>query len=180
MAVLLLAIVMVSAQVSTESWLRTLVPVLEDVRKSIGPRLTAAPGSLPPSPITGHSAALFAIRIGVDSVDVDERVVKAMDRLIAWRKDPKPLSSDDEAIVDRWVEALHVKVAGRLLAKGVATSFCDDLCVAGYVRNADTLFDGTPRQRRDEQHRMLLDTLTEAVLAPPERTHELHWEFARP
>ena len=164
MAVLLLAIVMVSAQVTTESWLRTLVPLLEDVRKQVGPRVTVAPGTLPPSPITGHSAALFAIRIGVDSVEVDERVVAAMDRLIEWQKQPKPLSSEDEAIVGRWVEALHVKVAGRLLAKGVATSFCDDVCVAGYVRNAGTLFDGTEKQRREQQHRMLLDTLTDAVL----------------
>jgi hypothetical protein len=167
MAVLLLAIVMASVQLSTESWARTLVPLLEDVRRAIGPHLTVNPGSLPPSPITGRRSALFAIRIGVESVDVDERVVKGMDRWLEWIKRPKSLSPDDEALIGRWVDELHVKIAGRLLAKGVATSFCDDVCLAGYVRNPNTLFDGSERERREQQQRVVLDTFAAAVLSEP-------------
>lgn len=162
----LLALAVLSAQYSVDSWARTLVPLLESVRSSIGPHITAAPGTLPPSPITGHSAALFAIRIGVDSVPVDEQVVKTIDRLLQWRKQPKPLSAEDQALIERWTDELRVKVVGRLAGRGLATAPCDDVCVGRHLTNPETLFDGSRREREEERDRVLLDALTTAVLKP--------------
>jgi hypothetical protein len=163
---LFLTAVLATAQLGIESWARTLVPLLEDVRKAIGPRVTVEPGTLPPSPITGRSAALFAIRIGVDSLDVDERVVRTIDRLLEWRRTPKPFSDEEVAILTRWVDELRSRVAGRLLAQGKATTYCDDVCVAGHLTKPEGLFQGTPRQRAEERNRLLVEALAEAVLEP--------------
>ena len=156
---------LLSAQQSVDAWVKALVPLLEDVRDDMGPSVTVAPGTLPPSPITGRSAALIAIRIGVNSIDVDEQVVQTIDRLLDAQRQSKPLSEGDRQLITRWVDELRVKLLGRLVARGKAAD-CDDLCLSGHLTKPDTLFEGTRRQREEERNYVLLETLAAAIQEP--------------
>ena len=140
---------------------RSLVPLLKDVRRSVGTKAIVEPGTLPPSPFTGRNSTLVAVRIGFRSVNVEPKVVEAMDRLLAWNPQ-QPLKAEDRALVERWVEELRVKVLGRLAAtaKGVA---CDDACLTGHISNASSLFGSTKREREEARDELLLTALAEVI-----------------
>lgn len=140
---------------------RALVPLLKDVRARIEPRVVVEPGTLPPSPITGRSSTLFAVRIGVRSRQVDQAVVQAMDRLLG-RPPDQPLAAEDQALVARWLDALSVKVLGRLAAARLPTD-CDQVCVVQRLTNPDSVFGATAREQRDARDDMLLEAFIEAV-----------------
>jgi hypothetical protein len=140
---------------------RALVPLLKDVRARIEPRIVVEPGTVPPSPLTGRSSTLFAVRIGVRSRQVDQAVVQAMDRLLAWKPD-QPLAAEDLALVARWLDELSVKVLGRLAAARLATD-CDQVCVVQRLTNPDSVFGATAREQQDARDDILLEALIEAV-----------------
>ena len=143
---------------------RALVPLLKDVRASIEPRISVEPGTLPPSPITGRSSTLFAVRIGVRSRQVDGRVVEAMDRLLRW--DPRqPLGGDDRDLVERWLDELSVKVLARLAAARMPVA-CDEVCVVQRLTNPDSVFGANAREQREARDDLLVEALIEAVGEP--------------
>jgi hypothetical protein len=41
-------------------------------------------GTLPPSPFTGTPTTLIAVRIGTETVEIDPKVVSALEQLRAW------------------------------------------------------------------------------------------------
>ncbi|HUE84822.1 MAG TPA: penicillin acylase family protein [Vicinamibacterales bacterium] len=140
---------------------RALVPLLRDVRARIEPRVTVEPGTLPPSPFTGRNSTLFAVRIGVRSRDVDEEVVKAMDRLLRWDT-RQPLGAEDRTLVERWLEVLQVKVLSRLAAAGLPVE-CDQVCVVQRLTNPDSVFGANAREQQEARDDVLLEALIEAV-----------------
>jgi hypothetical protein len=143
---------------------RALVPLLTDVRARIEPRISVEPAPLPPSPFTGRSSTLFAVRIGVRSRDVDEKVVEAMDRLLLWDT-RQPLSAEDHALVERWLDALQVKMLARLASAGLPVA-CDQVCVVQRLTNPDRVFGATTKEQREARDDFLLEALSEAVLEP--------------
>jgi hypothetical protein len=140
---------------------QSLVPLLQGVRERIGPRIEVAPGTLPPSPITGRNSTLFAVRIGVRSRQVNEAVVQAMDRLLRWKPD-QPLATEDQELVARWLDALSVKVVGRLVAAGSAVT-CDRVCVVQRLTSPDTVFGATAKEQQEARDDILLEALIEAM-----------------
>jgi hypothetical protein len=143
---------------------RALVPLLTDVRARIEPRISVEPAPLPPSPFTGRSSTLFAVRIGVRSRDVDEKVVEAMDRLLRWDT-RQPLGAEDHALVERWLDALQVKMLARLASAGLPVA-CDRACVVQRLSNPDGVFGATAKEQREARDDFLLEALSEAVLEP--------------
>lgn len=141
---------------------RALVPLLKDVRARIEPRIAVEPGTLPPSPITGRDSTLFAVRIGVRSRQVDEKVVEAMDRLLRWDT-RQPLSAGDGDLVERWIEALQVKVLSRLAAASLPVQ-CDEMCVVQRLTNPDSVFGPTAKEQQETRDEILLQALIDTVL----------------
>jgi hypothetical protein len=131
------------------------------VRASIEPQISVEPGSLPPSPITGRSSTLFAVRIGIRSRQVDERVVEAMDRLLMWDM-RQPLGNDDRDLVARWLDELEVKVLARLAAAGLPVA-CDEVCVVQRLTNPDSVFGASAKDRQEARDDLLIEALIEAV-----------------
>lgn len=140
---------------------RALVPLLADVRRNLDPRLDVGPGSLPPSPFTGRRSTLFAVRVGMDTVELEKEVLDAMDRLVAWNR-KAALPVDDRALVGRWLDQLQVKVLARMAATGRPIE-CDHACVVLRVTNPDTLFGATRLEQREARDTVLLEAFAEAV-----------------
>jgi hypothetical protein len=140
---------------------RTLVPLLKDVRARVESRFSVEPGTLPPSPITGRQSTLFAVRIGIRSRQLDEKVVQAMDRLLRWDT-RQPLGAEDHALVERWLEALQVKVLARLAAARLPVA-CDVECVVQRLTNPDSVFGASGKDRQEARDDLLLQALVEAV-----------------
>jgi hypothetical protein len=116
---------------------------------------------LPPSPITGRQSTLFAVRIGIRSRQLDEKVVQAMDRLLRWDT-RQPLGAEDHALVERWLEALQVKVLARLAAARLPVA-CDVECVVQRLTNPDSVFGASGKDRQEARDDLLLQALVEAV-----------------
>jgi hypothetical protein len=143
---------------------RALVPLLKDVRATVEPRVSVESGTLPPSPFTGRSSTLFAVTIGVRSRQIDEHVVEAMDRLLAW--DPgQPLTAGDRALVERWLDQLEGKVLARLFTAGLPVA-CDEVCVVQRLTNPDSVFGTSARDRQETRDDLLLEALIEAAGEP--------------
>ena len=143
---------------------RALVPLLKDVRASVQPQISVGPGELPPSPFTGRNSTLFAVRIGVRSRQIDEKVVQAMDRLLRWDT-RQPLDASDRDLVDRWLDELEVKVLGRLAAAGLPVE-CNEVCVVQRLTNPDSVFGVNAREQKEARDDILLEALIEAVGDP--------------
>jgi hypothetical protein len=143
---------------------RALVPLLKDVRRRVQPEISVEPGALPPSPFTGRSSTLFAVRIGVRSRQIDEKVVQAMDRLLRWDT-RQPLSASDQDLVDRWVDELQVKVLGRLAAAGLPVE-CSEVCVVQRLTNPDSVFGVNAKEQQEARDDILLEALIAAVSDP--------------
>jgi hypothetical protein len=143
---------------------RALVPLLKDVRAGVQPQISVEPGALPASPFTGRNSTLFAVRIGVRSREVDEKVVQAMDRLLRWDA-RQPLSASDGDLVDRWVDELQVKVLGRLAAAGLPVE-CHEVCAVQRLTNPDSVFGVNAKEQKEARDDILLEALIEAVGDP--------------
>jgi hypothetical protein len=145
---------------------RELIPLLKDVRQSIGSRPTIEPGTLPPSPITGRNSTLIAFRVFGRSIEVAPSVVEAMDRLLRWNQQ-LPLKPADRALVEEWVQNLRVKVLGRLAARGKGIG-CDDACLIGHLTRPAALFGSTRHEREEARDDLLLTALADAVKSAEE------------
>lgn len=153
-------------QQDTYGMARALVPLLKDVRQSIGSRLIVEPGTLPPSPITGRNSTLVAFKMFRRSVEVTPSVVEAMDRLLGWDQQ-RPLEPANHVLMEEWVENLRVKVLGRLAAGGKGVG-CDDACLVGHLTKPGALFGNTRRERQEARDDLLLTALSDAVTKPRE------------
>lgn len=144
-----------------EALARAIVPLLREVRSGVGRDVVIEPTTAPPSPITGRPSTLIAVRIGVKTVDVDARVVAAIDRLLAWNQ-REPLNDEDRALIVRWRDELRVELLGRLAgqSKGVG---CDDDCVVKHVVEASSLFGDSRREQIQGRNEVLLKTLSDAL-----------------
>jgi hypothetical protein len=136
---------------------RQLVPILRDVRRRLDPQLGVRPGTLPPSPFTGRNSTLFAVTIGVRSMEVDEAVLKALDRLLAWDPD-EPLAPRDRELVAAWLDELQVRVLSRMAAGGQGMR-CEDPCVVQHLTRPGTMFGATPREQVETRDAIMLDAL---------------------
>jgi hypothetical protein len=151
----------VTAQQPLEVVARELVPLLVDVRRNIESKATVQPGTLPPSPFTGRNSTLFAIRIGFRTLEVEPKVVEAIDRLLRWDRQ-QPLAGEDRALVERWIESIRGKLLGRLAARGTGVG-CDDDCLIRHLTEPGELFGRTRLEQRDGRNELLLDALVDAV-----------------
>ena len=163
---MLLTLAPSSAAQDADAFARSVVPLLKDVRRGIESKVSIEPATLPPSPITGRSSTLFAFRVGVKSIDVPPGVVEAMDRLLRWDA-RQPLSEADRELVERWRQALRIKILGRLAATGAKGVGCDDQCVTAQLTSPGALFGRSRREQIDGRNELLLNALSEAVSDSP-------------
>jgi hypothetical protein len=140
---------------------RSLVPLLEGVRRRATPGVGVKPGSVPDSPFAGTQTTLFAFTVGRRSLKVDPEVVKAMDRLLSW-KDGIPATDEDAALVDQWLDELSVKAMAVGTPSGLAV--CDTSCVVDRMTKLDDRWSPNPRERAEFRDTMLLEALTVAVM----------------
>lgn len=140
---------------------RQLVPLLRDVRRRLDPQIGVRPGTLPPSPFTGRNSTLFAVTIGVTSMDVDQAVLKAIDRLLAWDPD-EPLAPRDRELLAAWLDELQVRVLSRMAARGQGVR-CEDPCVVQHLTSPDATFGATPREQVETRDAIMLEALAAAV-----------------
>jgi hypothetical protein len=139
---------------------RSLVPLLEGVRRRTTPGVAVQPGSVPDSPFAGTQTTLLAFSIGKRSVKVDPAVVTAMDRMLKW-KDGIPASDDDAALLDEWLDELSIKAMTVGTPSGLAV--CDTSCVVDRMTKLDDRWSPNPRERAELRDSVLLDALTAAV-----------------
>ncbi len=139
---------------------RALVPLLKAVREHAQPGATVKPGTVPNSPFTGTQTTLFAFTLSKRSVPVDQRVVTAMSRLLAWNI----ASGDDEtaALFDKWLIELEARSSGAMRLTG--GGLCDVNCVVKRMTTLDETWGSSPRDRADERDELLLEALRVAVL----------------
>lgn len=140
---------------------RALVPLLRDVKTHAAPGLDVATGGAPPSALTGRPSTLFAFTISKKQVQVDPRVIAAMDRLLAWN--PSTAGADDQLVLfDHWLVELQSRsAASKLLSSGAAV--CDLSCVVTGVTTLDERWGRAPNGRADARDELLLDAMTAAV-----------------
>lgn len=139
----------------------TLLPLVEELRDKVAPHFTVQPGTLPPSPFTGRSSAIVAVRIGRESLDVGPETLAAMERLLAWDR-RQPLAVDDRALVERWIEELRLALIARMPAAARGGG-CDNACVVAELTGAGVLFQGTAAERADARNSVLLKALAAAA-----------------
>lgn len=140
---------------------RSLVPLLEDVRKRATAPVTVQQGDPPPSPFTGQQSTLLSFSIS-KRPPVDPRVVQAMERLLKWT----PGDRSDEAqarLFDEWLNQLSRKATG--LALRTSAVACDTQCVVETMTQLDDTWGPTTRDRAEQRDGVLLDALNEAVKA---------------
>jgi hypothetical protein len=156
----------VTARTTTEriTAARSLVPLLESVRRRSTPGVAVQPGTVPDSPFAGTQTTLLAFSIGRRSVKVDPAVVTAMDRMLKW-KDGIPASDEDAALLDEWLDELSIKAMTVGTPSGLAV--CDTSCVVDRMTKLDDRWSPNPRERAELRDSMLLDALTAAVTREP-------------
>lgn len=138
---------------------RSLVPLLEDVKKRATATISVQPGGAPPSPFTGQQSTLLAFTLS-KRPPVDPRVVQAMDRLLKWI----PGDRSDEAqarLFDEWLNQLSLKATGLKLQ--TSPGACDTGCVVETMTQLDDTWGQSPRDRAEQRDGVLLDALAEAV-----------------
>ena len=72
---------------------------------------------MPDSPFAGTQTTLFAFSVSKRSVPVDQRVVRAMEQLMAWNPGG-PGNDATGHLFDQWLAALQTKNAGVALLRG--------------------------------------------------------------
>ena len=140
---------------------RSLVPLLEDVKKRATAPVNVQQGNPPPSPFTGQQSTLLSFSLS-KRPPVDPRVIQAIDRLLKW----SPGDRSDEAqarLFDEWLNQLSRKATGlKLQASAVA---CDTACVVETMTQLDDTWGDATRDRAEQRDGVLLDALNEAVKA---------------
>jgi hypothetical protein len=139
---------------------RSLIPLLEGVRRRAQSRGIVERGSVPDSPFAGTQTTLFAISIGKRSVPVDPQVVQAMDRLLAWEPGNRAAEAES-ALFDAWLDQLSVKTSALATRKSVVA--CDAACVVQTVTKLDEVWGPAPSDRAEVRDQVLLDALIDAV-----------------
>ncbi|MCC7033371.1 MAG: penicillin acylase family protein [Acidobacteria bacterium] len=138
---------------------RSLVPLLEDVKKRATAAITVQPGGAPPSPFTGQQSTLLAFTLS-KRPPVDPRVVQAMDRLLTWT--PGDRSDGTQArLFDEWLNQLSLEATGLKLQ--TSPGACDTACVVETMTQLDETWGQSPRDRAEQRDGVLLDALAEAV-----------------
>jgi Penicillin amidase len=139
---------------------RSLVPLLQDVKRRAESRVTVQPGgATADSPFAGTNTTLFAVTVGQKSTPVDPQVVQAMDRLLKWQ--PGDRTVPEAALFDEWLNQLSRK-ASALTLQTSATA-CDTECVVSTMTKLNETWGDSPRQRTDLRDQALLEALTDAV-----------------
>jgi hypothetical protein len=139
---------------------RSLVPLLEGVRRRTAPGVTVQPGTVPDSPFAGTQTTLFAFTVGRRSLKLEPAVVEAMDRLLSW-KDGIPASDADTELMDAWLDELSTKAMAVGTPSGLAV--CDTACVVDRMTKLDDRWSTNPRERAELRDSMLLDALSTVV-----------------
>lgn len=144
---------------------RALVPLLREVKTHAAPGVAVTPGGAPSSPLTGRPSTLFAFTITKKQVQVDPRVIAAMDRLLAWN--PSTAGADDQLVLfDHWLVELQSRTgASKLLSSGAGV--CDLSCVVQGATTLDERWGRAPNGRADARDELLLDAMTAAVTKVP-------------
>ena len=144
-----------------EAAAKSLVPLLKTVRRKASGQVTAQQGSVPNSPFTGTQTTVVAVTVGKRTAPVDQQVVKAMDRLIAWKiADPNAVA--DAALFDEWLQQLSVKASALGAQLGTQVT-CDTTCVIERMTKLGDVWGGTPNTRPDSRDQVLLDAMTAVV-----------------
>ena len=139
---------------------RSLVPLLQDVKRRAESRVTVQPGgATADSPFAGTNTTLFAMTIGQKSTPVDPQVVQAMDRLLKWQ--PGDRTVPEAALFDEWLNQLSRK-ATALSVRSSATA-CDTECVVSTMTRLNETWGESPRQRAEVRDQALLEAFTDAV-----------------
>jgi hypothetical protein len=138
---------------------RSLVPLLEDVKRRASSKITVKPGGAPDSPFTGTNTTLFAITVGQKSVPVDPQVIQAMDRLLKWT--PGDRTAPEAKLFDEWLNELSQKAIALTLR--AAPTACDTGCVVQTMTKLDERWGESTRQRAEVRDQALLEALADAV-----------------
>jgi hypothetical protein len=139
---------------------RSLVPLLQDVKRRAESRVTVQPGgATADSPFAGTNTTLFAMTIGQKSTPVDPQVVQAMDRLLKWQ--PGDRTVPEAALFDEWLNQLSRK-ATALSVQSSATA-CDTECVVSTMTRLNETWGESTRQRAEVRDQALLEAFTDAV-----------------
>jgi len=139
---------------------RSLVPLLQDVKRRAESRVTVQPGgATADSPFAGTNTTLFAMTIGQKNTPADPQVVQAMDRLLKWQ--PGDRTVPEAALFDEWLNQLSRK-ATALSVQSSATA-CDTNCVVSTMTKLNETWGESPRQRAEMRDQALLEALTDAV-----------------
>jgi hypothetical protein len=139
---------------------RSLVPLLQDVKRRAESRVTVQPGgATADSPFAGTNTTLFAMTIGQKSTPVDPQVVQAMDRLLKWQ--PGDRTAPEAALFDEWLNQLSRKATA--LSVQSSASACDTNCVVSTMTKLNETWGESTRQRAEVRDQALLEALTDAV-----------------
>jgi hypothetical protein len=139
---------------------RSLVPLLEDVKRRARSGMAVTPGNVPDSPFTGTQTTLLAFTIGKNRAAADPSVVKAMDQLLAWTPGDRSAAAES-ALFDEWLDQLSLKATAVNLKKNLVA--CDTDCVVQTMTRLDDSWGGSPRERAELRDMTLLEALTDAV-----------------
>jgi hypothetical protein len=154
-------IVLGATKVQRDEAARALLPLLSDVRRRADAPVSVGPGTVPDSPFAGTQTTLFAFSVSKRSVPVDQRVVRAMEQLMAWN----PGGTGNEAtghLFDQWLAALQTKNSGVALLRGEGP--CDVGCVVRRMTTLDDSWGTVSRGRSEARDEMLLTALTDVVV----------------
>lgn len=138
---------------------KSLVPLLQDVKRRATSNVNVQPGGAAPSPFTGQQSTLLSFSLS-KRPPTDPRVIQAMDGLLKW----KPGDRSDEAqarLFDEWLNELSLRATGLKLRTGAGA--CDTACVVQTMTKLDETWAGSARERAEQRDGVLLDALAEAV-----------------
>ncbi len=154
-------IVLGATKVQRDEAARVLLPLLGDVRRRAEAPVVVGPGTVPDSPFAGTQTTLFAFTVTKRSVPVDERVVRAMEQLMAWN--PGAAGNDATGhLFDQWLAALQTKNAGVALLRGEGP--CDMNCVVRRMTTLDESWGAVSRGRAEARDEMILTALTDVAV----------------
>lgn len=152
-----------SDQIERVDAARSLVPLLNDLERRMSGRLRLEPGTLPPSPFSGGRSTLFAFKIVEGRAELDDRVVRAIERLRAWAKAPDPAASEAAELADTWMDHLLVTIGAFLPTEQAAPGACDAACTAALLLKPGESFGRSRAEREEARDWVLAEALAAAV-----------------
>ncbi|MGE3275878.1 MAG: penicillin acylase family protein [Vicinamibacterales bacterium] len=143
---------------------RTLVPLLEPIRKQLGGGIGVGPAALPPSPFTGQRATIFAMGVGAKDPEVPREVLKAVDTLLDWDY-VLDKGSNAALIYEFWLLKLQPKAYAPRLGDFARRNFgaWDIRQVIDWMTHPDAPYGADAAARRQARDQILIDALVEAV-----------------